>query len=207
MFKLKKQTDANLNRFLVWIDGVGVYLVCLNDRFEIGGARFNDSDEQADLALMSNLSRQHASIIRNGSDYLVESHGSAKLSGREIVDQTHLLDGNEITLSESVKLRFYLPSALSSSARIDFLSDHRPPQPIDGVVLMAETCLLGAGTENHVPCPNWPGTVLLVRRGDEVWCQSRLDIFVNEQHIPDGCVLNNHDIITGSEIRFHIEKT
>ena len=207
MFKLKSQNDSSLKRFLVWIDGVGVYLVCLNDRFEIGGARFDDSGEQADLAMMSNLSRKHASIVRNGSDYLVESHGAAKLAGREIIDQAHLLDGNEITLSDSVKLRFQMPSALSSSARIDFLSDHRPPQPIDGVVLMAETCLLGAGTEDHISCPKWPGTVLLVRRGDEVWCQSRLDIFVNEQHTPEGGVLNNHDIVTGPEIRFHIEKT
>ena len=207
MFKFTKQNDDDLNRFLVWIDGVGVFLVCMNDRFEIGGTRFDNANDQADLALMSQLSRKHAAIVRSGSDYMLESHGSTKVAGRDVIDQCHLLDGHEVTLGSSVKLRFQLPSALSSSARIELLSDHRPPQPIDGVVMMAETCLLGPGPENHILCPHWSGTILLVRRDDGLWVQSRMDIFVNDQHCPNGSPLKNADLVTGPEIRFHLEKS
>ena len=47
-------------RFLLWVDAVGGYLVCLDDRIVIGRA---GPDSQADVPLMGDLSRNHATLV------------------------------------------------------------------------------------------------------------------------------------------------
>ena len=48
-------------RFLLWVDAVGGYLVCLDDRIILGRA---GPDSPADVPLMGDLSRNHATLIR-----------------------------------------------------------------------------------------------------------------------------------------------
>ena len=194
----------------LWIDGVGCFWVLLNDRVTIGGpepivAKASDASESAELALLSDLRRQHAAIVRTGEGYLLEAGGSARVAGREVIGRTALGDGANIELGRSVRLRFRQPSALSLSACVDFLSDHRPAQAVDGVVLLADTCLLGPGEENHIVCPDWPGTVLLVRQGHELWCRSRMNVAINGQRIGSGRKLESGDVVMGEELRFRIE--
>ena len=167
-----------------------------------------DPLEMADIAILSDLKRQHATIVRSGEGYLLEANGSARVSGREVVDRAALSDGAIIELGRSVRLRFRQPSALSLSARLDFLSDHRPAQVVDGIVLLADTCLLGSGEENHVVCPDWTGTVLLSRQGQgqEMWCRSRLDLLVNGHRLGSSRRLASGDVVSGEELRFRIEE-
>ena len=198
-------------KFVAWIDGVGCFWISLQDRFMIGGpgtpsATPLDPLEMADIAILSDLKRQHATIVRSGEGYLLEANGSARVSGREVVDRAALSDGAIIELGRSVRLRFRQPSALSLSARLDFLSDHRPAQVVDGIVLLADTCLLGSGEENHVVCPDWTGTVLLSRQGQEMWCRSRLDLLVNGHRLGSSRRLASGDVVSGEELRFRIEE-
>ena len=196
------------SRYLVWIDGVGTFLLCLKDRVTIGAASFSGGTPEegaADVALLANISRQHASIQRSGDGYLINAHAATAVGGRPVQDRTHLNDGYEIELAQSVKLRFRLPTALSASARLEFLSDHRPAHSVDGVVLMDDTCLLGPSGENHIQCLDWPGTVLLFRKDGQIWCKSRLDVFVADRHITEGVPLNSGDIVSGTDLRFRIE--
>ena len=83
-----------------------------------------------------------------------------------------------LELGSGVRLRFRVPSVLSATAVIDFLSDHRPNRSIDGVILMDQTCLLGPTADNHVVCPDWNETVLFFRKPEGFWgkTQSQMDI-------------------------------
>lgn len=186
----------------LWIDGVGCYWLCLNDRVSIGGP---DPVAPADIALLSDLKRQHAAIVRKREGYLLEARGTARVSGREMADRAGLNDGTIIELGQTVRLRFRQPSALSLSACIEFLSDHRPTHAVDGVVLLADTGLLGPGEENHIICPDWLDTVLLVQKGGELWCRSRADLSVNGQPLGNGRRLASGDVVSGEELRFRIE--
>ena len=58
-------------RFLLWVDAVGGYLVCLDDRIVLGRA---GPDSPADVPLMGDLSRNHATLIRNGEGYVLQAH-------------------------------------------------------------------------------------------------------------------------------------
>ena len=194
----------------IWIDGVGCFWLSLKDRVTIGGpgtpsAKPDEPRESADLAILSDLKQRHATIVRNGEGYLLEAHGPARVAGREVLDRTALNDGATIELGRSVRLKFRQPSALSLSARLDFVSDHRPTQSVDGVVLLADTCLLGAGDENHIVCHDWLGQILLVRQGTELWCRSRQALTVNGHRLGSGRRLQSGDVVSGEESRFRIE--
>ncbi len=194
----------------IWIDGVGCFWLSQSDRVTIGGpgmpsAKSDDSRETADLAILSDLKRRHATIVRTGEGYLLEAHGPVRVAGREVHDRVALSDGAMIELGRSVRLRFRQPSALSLSARLDFVSDHRPTQTVDAVVLLADTCLLGPTDDNHVVCPDWSGQVLLVRQGEELWCRSRQVLTVNGHRLGSGRRLQSGDIVSGDDSRFRIE--
>jgi hypothetical protein len=194
---------SNSRKYLLWVDGVGSYLVCLGREVTVGGPAFDEPG--ADVALLAMLSRRHATIVRDGEGYLVRAHAPLQVAGKVIHDKTNLADGYELQFGEDVRMRFRMPTALSTSARLEFLSDHRPTTRIDGVVLMDETCLLGPGDENHIVCRNWPGSVLLCRSDDALSCRSRLEIFVGTQRAGGGRPLADGDVVTGPDLRFRVE--
>ena len=196
---------------VVWIDGVGCFWISPAERVTIGGPGSPSSKpphprETADLAILSDLKRRHATIVRTGEGYLLEAHGTARVSGREVFERATLTDGALIELGRTVQWRFRQPSALSLSARLDFVSDHRPTQTVDGFVMLADTCLLGSGDEHHIVCSDWPGQVMLVRQRDELWCRSQLELTVNGHRLGSGKRLRSGDIVMGEDLRFRIEE-
>lgn len=190
-------------RYLLWIDGVGGYLICLSPQVTIGGHR--PDGQNADLPLLSNLSRHHATLLRGAEGYVLESHGSVKVAGRSVAEKLFMTGDRDIDLGTSVRLRFRLPSVLSMTATLEFLSEHRPSHTIDGVVLMEDNCLIGPGRDNHIRCPGWNETVLLYRRGEQLFCKARGDVFVETSPARSGSPLRPGQIVTGKDLRFRLE--
>ncbi|MBT6153536.1 MAG: hypothetical protein HOK71_00250 [Planctomycetaceae bacterium] len=200
-----EQNAGNIEnpRQMLWIDSVGSFLLCQGEKTTIGGPQ--GSSESADLSLLANLSRKHATLIRSGDGYLLEAHAAVQVSGRSVNGRINLSSGCEILLGENVRLKFQLPSALSATATIEFLSDHRPDRSVNGVILMDETCLLGPGRENHVRCPGWPESVLLFRRGGSLWCKSRAEICIDNEPALEPRELHAGSVVAGVDMRFRIE--
>lgn len=202
-------TDAGTN-YLLWIDGVGTWLVYLQETLRIGGPGKPGSSsplrsEWADLALLSNLSRHHATITRSGESYYLEAHAPVLCQERPVNDRVLLSDRATLKLNQDIILSFTQPTALSTSACLEFTSFHQPQQRLDGIVLMADNCLLGATGENHIVCKNWPGSVVIYRQGDQVLCRSRQEIYVNEEPASQGAVLTPGCLVSGPELRFRWE--
>lgn len=195
--------SAAAERYTFWVDRVGTFLVCLGDRVSIGGPAAEG--RRAEVSLLANLSRRHVTIVRSGERYFLEAHAPATVAGRAVFERVDLNEENDVIMGSSVKLRFRIPNAMSSSARIDFVSDHRPSRASDAVILMQETCLLGPGAENHIRCPDWRQTVLVYRRGHALWCRSRDELFIDGQHAPAGGALLPGSVVTGNDLRFRLE--
>ena len=201
--------QADSQRFLLWIDGVGGYLLCLGERITIGGPA--DPEQQSDLTLLANLSRKHATISRAGEGYVFEPHGSASLGRRAVSETTPLADGYTIRLGGNVELRFRLPSVLSNAAALEFLSDHRPVYSVDGVIMMEETCLIGPGRDQHIVCPQWSESIVLFRRDrgsdrGEFWCKSRTPLAIDGKAASDGGPIEPGAVVSsGAEVRFRLE--
>jgi len=191
-------------RYVLWVDGVGGYLLLLAERVTIGGP--GDGPQQADLTLLANLSRRHASLARSGEGYVLEPHAATCVGNRLLAEPSPLCDGYTIRLGDSVALTFRVPSVLSNTAVLEFQSDHRPVYSVDGVIMMEESCLLGPGRQHHVVCDGWSETVVLYRRDGGFWCKSRNSVCVSGTPLPDGGPIRPGDVVSsGPDVRFRIE--
>jgi hypothetical protein len=108
-------------------------------------------------------------------------------------------------LGESVKLRFRLPTIISGTARVEFVSDHRPARAVDAVLLMDDTCILGPSADSHIRCAGWNQTILLHRSGGQLCCKSRSDIYVDNKHAKSSMPLSDGSIVTSIDGRFRLE--
>ena len=200
---MTRHAQTSATRFMLWIDGVGAWLLCTDDSVSIGGPSLKTA--AADICLMSSLSRRHATITRDDETWFINPHAVTRVNDRPLENPALLRHGDRIELGGSVELSFALPSALSASASLDFVSGHRPSQSVDGVVLMQENCLLGPGRENHIRCPHWPETVILFKRDGAICCRSRTEIFVDGNHVQDSETLSPGAVVTGDELSFRFE--
>lgn len=146
-------------RFLLWIDGVGGYLVCLGNRVSLGQAL---PDTPVDVPIFADVSRLHATLTRDSEGYLLEAARSARVNGLP-VERALLHPGDRVTLGKCCQFQFLQPVPVSASARLDLVSGHRLRLAVDGVLLMAETLILGPGPQAHVVVPDLEKPVILYR--------------------------------------------
>ncbi len=164
-------------RFVLWVDGVGGYLVLPAPRVTIGQAA---PDGTADIPVFGDLSRQHATIVRDGEGYTLCSERSTWVNERP-VGEVPLRDGDRVRLGRSVELVFRQPCPVSATARLELSGPHRLHLAVAGVLLVADTCVLAGGDQAHVRVPDLRGQVVLYRQGGEWWCRADGPIEV------DGC--------------------
>ena len=210
---------ATGSRYTLWIDGVGAWQVLTSPVVTLGRAQapvsplltkmslpMKDTSDEADVAIMSSLSRNHVQLERVNESWVLTAHAATDVEGRPVDGQTVLSDDCEITVGGSVRVGFCVTTPLSASARLSFLSEHRPAGAVDGVVLMAQTCLMGPGPENHVRCPQWPTSLVLVRGRSGLAVKSRKDIFVDGSLATGLTPLSSGQVVSGTDFRFRLEE-
>jgi len=188
-------------RFLLWIDGVGGYLVCLGPRVTFGQATAGGS---VDVPLLADVSRNHATVGRDGEGYVVESVRPLQVNGQTVTKAT-LTTGDRVTLGAACQFQFLLPVPVSSSARLDLVSGHRLPVSVDGILLMAETLVLGRGPQAHVPLPDVAKDVLLYRNKDGLGVRYEGAFRVNGRPVADREGLPPAATVTGPDFSFAVE--
>jgi len=156
-------TLANLQEqlatFALWIDGVGGYLVCLSHRVTIGQSL---SKTPVDIALTADVSRHHATIQRDPEGYFLEAVRKVQINGQAI-EKTLLRNADRITLGNSCQLQFWQPVPVSTSARLGMVSGHRFAEPVQAVLLMADTLVIGPAVQTHVQVPDMTQSLILFR--------------------------------------------
>jgi len=186
------------DRFMLWVDGVGGYLVCLADAVTLGLATPGNA---VDIPIMGDLSRQHARVRRE-EGYLIEPLQAVRVNGRLVRVVTNLSDGDEVELGESVRLRFRQPHALSATARLEFLSRHRTEPSAAGILLMAESCVLGPRWQDHVVCREWKHDVVLFRRDEQLFCRALEPLELNGRRCEGQMPVTLGTYVEGSDFSF-----
>ena len=202
------ETTMNLpivsNRFLLWIDAVGGYLVCGGDRVRIGQMT---PGNEVEVPIFADLARHHATLRRDGESYLVEPVREVSVNGRAIDRTTLVSDGANFELGRGVQLRFRQPNPLSTTACLEIVSRHRTQPTTNGIVLMAETCVLGPAANSHIVCRGWSRSVVLHRLGDSLYCVTDGAFAV------DGVVCQRRGLVkpgsqvVGDDFTFSVEAT
>jgi hypothetical protein len=188
-------------RFLLWIDGVGGYLICLGPRVTFGQAT---ADGSVDVPLLADVSRLHATVARDGEGYVVESVRPLQVNGQAVTKAT-LIPGDRVTLGAACQFRFLLPVPVSTSARLELVSGHRLPVSVDGILLMAETLVLGPGPQAHVPLPDVSKDVLLYRHKDGLGVRYGGPYRVNGRSADEREGLPPNATVTGPDFSFAVE--
>ena len=197
-----QEAVGNASSFVLWVDAVGGYLVCLSDEVVIG-----QSVPASGIAvpIKADLSRRHAKVKRRGDGYVLEPLAKTRIGGQQVCDVTLLNDGDEIELGEGVKLRFRQPHALSATARLEWISRHKTHPTADAVLLMAESCVLGPHWQNHVVCRQWSADVVLFRQKEELFCRAGDSISVDGEWHEGKGRLGKNSHICGDEFSMSLE--
>lgn len=164
----RQHESSNLDRDnsrMLWIDGVGGFFVAAGDEWLIGGP---GSGSSVDINVQGDLSRRAAAIRRQGSDYVLQPLATTRLQSETLDRPALMRSGDLFQLGTSVQFRFTKSHPLSSSARLDLVSRHRTQPRCDGVVLLADTCVIGPSKGAHIHCSHWTSdAILFVSEG--VW--------------------------------------
>jgi hypothetical protein len=194
---------SDLKRFMLWIDAVGGFLVCLADEIIIGQGA---SGSPAGIAIQADVSRQHAKISRVRGGYVLEPlHGAVAVCGRAAAQSVLLSDGDEFQLGAAVKMRFRKPHVLSSSARLEITSGHRSQPHADAIILMAESCVLGHKWQNHIVCHDWTRDVVLYRNSGQLFCRAAEPIEIDGQPYKNNGPIRPGSHILGADFSFTVE--
>jgi hypothetical protein len=194
--------DSLPPRFLLWIDGVGGYLVCLGSRVTFGQAIH---DGHVDIPLVADVSRLHASLTRDPEGYVLEAVRPIQVNGREAT-RALLQPSDRITLGASCQLQFHLPVPISTTARLDLVSGHRLPLSVDAILLMADTLVLGEGPQVHVHVPDLQQPLVLFRQKDTLGIRHSGKLCINGHKSGERLLLSDpHATVSGEKISFAIE--
>ena len=204
------------NQQMLWIDGVGGYLICQAEELTLGQpsspsrsttqvASEGNNLNSAEILILADLSTRHVKIHREPGGYLVTPRGKTFINDKEIESPTLLNSGDLIQLGNSVKFEFVKPHALSASAKLNLLSSHRCEPANDGILLMAESCVLGPKSHSHLRCPKWSDELILFRGSDGLLCRGNNPILHNGELAEQPVRIQPNSRIEGQDFSFSVE--
>jgi tetratricopeptide (TPR) repeat protein len=189
------------SRFLLWIDGVGGYLVCLGGRLTFGQAT---PDARVDVPLVADVSRLHATLSRDLEGYLLEAVRPIQVNG-QTTSRALLRPGDRVTLGASCQFQIHQPVPISASARLDLVSGHRVPLGVDAVLLMADTLVLANDPQAHVTVPDLKKPVILFRHKDGLGIRHSGHLAINGRKSSERGLLGSRATVIADEASFAIE--
>ncbi len=177
-------------------------MVCLADEIWIGQAAPGNAIA---VPIQAELARKHAKLVRSGEGYVLEAEHPVSMGDRPLSGKRVLTDGDEFELGRGVRLRFRQPHSLSASARLEVLSPHRTQPRADGILLMAESLVLGPNWQDHVVCKDWEGDVVLYRQGIDLICRSSEPVQIDGVSYESRGPLRPHSHVAGEAFSFSLE--
>lgn len=200
---LSDRSSANQRRNqILWIDGVGGFLLLDREELLIGQAV---SGGHQDIGVVGDLSRQAAVLQRVQSDYVVQPLQETCVDGRPIAGPHLLATGETLSWGPRVRMKFTKPHPLSSSARLNLVSQHRFQPRVDGVILLADSCILGPSSTCHVHCPQWSQDLLMFRSSNQWFFRVMEELEVDGVSRTGQVALTSGLRVRGSDFSFSVE--
>lgn len=189
-------------RFFLWIDGVGGYLVCTRPRVALGQAA--PQAGPIDVPLYADVSRFHATLIRDEECTMIETTRELLLNGKPTT-RAVLRDGDRIVLPGACHLEFEqrVPNCLS--ARLTPDNSRRLPMAVEGVLLMADMLILGSGENSHITMPDLDKPIFLLRQKDSLAMRYAGEFHVEGNRCRDKEVLPRQGTVSGETFTFAVE--
>lgn len=197
-----KPADRDSIPQYLWIDGVGGFRICVGEEWVIGQAV---PGNQVDLTILGDLSRRALALRRSGRDYLLQPWQDVRINQQLVDRPTMLQDGCEMLIGNRVQMSFHQPNPWSSSAILKLTSNHRWQPSVDGVLLLADSIVLGPMEGCHIVCPFWNKELVIFRDGAKLICRSPYEVQVNQQLRSGEFELRVGDKVRSEDLSFGLE--
>ncbi len=169
-------------RHLLWIDGVGTYLLLSTDTVSIGRS---GSSMRADLPVPTEIEGFHAEIRRIDEDFFITpAQGQVIIDGKSI-ERKLLEDGDKVELTSRCGFRFYLPTQRTPTAVLKMRKNLRVEGHAQDIILMGGLVILGAGVPGstgngcHICVPHEGKPIVLSRKNGHYRLKAPIEIEVD----------------------------
>ena len=194
--------EATFEQFLIWVDGVGGYLVCGGVQHQLGQAI---ADTDVSIPLRGDLDRKHATNESVDGNHVLTPVGKVHVDQRLIERPVVLNSGQIFRMGELVAMKYRKPHPFSGTAVLEFESRHRTFPWSDAVLLAGDTIVMGPQQRNHIVCPKWTEEVVLFRRLGKWYYKSKAQIQVDGKKGTSDTVLSRNSHLDSQEFSFSIE--
>lgn len=148
----------------LWIDGVGGYGIWDLASIELG----RTVDPHAGISIQGDMPGRSIHIERSGEEWMVSPIADVSKNGVKVDSKTLLQHGDRIKLGDQVELLFEQVNPWSTTAMLRIVSRHRWANPIDGVLLIGQMCLLGSSPGSNIRCRDWKQSLVMFRK-ENAW--------------------------------------
>jgi hypothetical protein len=153
------------DRWLVQVDGAGSVVVVRARVTTIGPV----SSTRAPLVgLLAPADLPTIAIERLEDDYFLRCDQAVRINGKSVSDKL-LCDGDKISLSPRLEIRFLLPNAASTSAVLELTGARLPRQDVRRIILLDESIVLGGSGAAHVRVRGLQEDVVLYVRHERLY--------------------------------------
>ena len=192
-----------LSRFMIWVDGVGGFLVCADSTNSIGQAT-----EQNDVSIpiLGDIQQVHARIQSDDTGHLLHPVGPVSVDQQPVLEPQLLTHNRTFEMGESVSLRYCKPHPWSTTAVISFESRNRTYPWSDAVLIAGNTVILGPNAQSHIRCTRWEHEVILLRRDDQWYCRSFADFAIDGESVDMEGALKGNSRVEGRDFSFSLEE-
>ena len=192
---------SGLKDFILWVDGVGGFLVCCGSQNIVGQAI---AKTKVAIPLRGDLDREHLVIETVGDRHLIRPIGRVCVDRRPLAESAVLISDQTIQLGDAVELQYRKPHPLSSTAVLDFASRHRTNPWSDAALIAGETIVMGAQSRHHIVCWRWTHELILFRRQSDWFCKTNAVAYINGDRL-GAQVLRDGSHIEGEGFSFTVE--
>ncbi|MEM8736253.1 MAG: FHA domain-containing protein [Planctomycetota bacterium] len=199
---LLAQSTYSKKQQILWIDGVGGFLMLDQDEVVLGQAVSADA---IDIRIVGDVRRQAAAIRRDHGDYLLQPLQPTKVNGVSVERPQLLANADIVQFGERVQVQFNMPNPLSATAKLELASLNKFKPNVDGVLLLSDSCILGPGPGSHVLCPSWNHELLMFRHGEKWYFRTLEDVEVNGKSAKGQIPIESGMRLKGGDFSLSIE--
>ncbi len=196
--------DSSMDNFMLWIDGVGGFLICTKPEIMIGQAV---PDSGVDVPVQADIRRRHLRIRRVDNGLIAEPIGSVKRAGKILAESIILYDRQSLDLGAGVTLQIEKTNPLGNTCRLEFTSRHRTEPWSDAVILMGDAIILGPDRNSHICCPQWKQDIVIFRQGDQLFLRCGETVEINGQTCSGDIALEPNIRISGDDFSISFESS
>ena len=191
---------AATDPLLLWIDGVGTFLILANERISIGRA---GSSTRPDLGLSrSDVAGHHADLVRTDGDYfIVAAQGAVAVNGSP-TPRKLLQDGDSVLLGGRSTFTFRLPTNLSTTAVVTLRGNQRLNDDVGRILLFDGHFLLGSQDNCHVQAPGTREPVVVRRTNDGLVCRASQPIVIGGKLAGEDATISLGDSVQVGDLAF-----